>query len=42
MAVIGVGRFIQQRQDFEDAIARSYQVEMEARARLLGQRQTGV
>jgi signal transduction histidine kinase len=28
MAVIGVGRFIQQRQDFEDAIARSYQVEM--------------
>src|SRR5690349_16912246 len=31
MAVIGVGRFIQQRQDFEDAIARSYQVEMEAR-----------
>jgi len=25
-AVIGVGRFIQQRQDFEDAIARSYQV----------------
>src|SRR3954463_5928893 len=34
MAVIGVGRFIQQRQDFEDAIARSYQVEMEARVRL--------
>jgi signal transduction histidine kinase len=31
MAVIGVGRFIQQRQDFEDAIARSYQVEMNAR-----------
>jgi signal transduction histidine kinase len=31
MAVIGVGRFIQQRQDFEDAIARSYQVEMRAR-----------
>lgn len=31
MAVIGVGRFIQQRQDFEDQIARSYQVEMEAR-----------
>lgn len=31
MAVIGVGRFIQQRQDFEDAIARSYQVEMAAR-----------
>jgi signal transduction histidine kinase len=34
MAVIGVGRFIQQRQDFEDAIARSYQVEMNARVRL--------
>ena len=34
MAVIGVGRFIQQRQDFEDAIARSYQVEMIARERL--------
>jgi signal transduction histidine kinase len=31
MAVIGVARFIQQRQDFEDAIARSYQVEMIAR-----------
>jgi signal transduction histidine kinase len=31
MAVIGVGRFIQQRQDFEDAIARSYRVEMAAR-----------
>src|ERR1043165_5390197 len=31
MAVIGVGRFIQQRQDFEDEIARTYQVEMEAR-----------
>jgi signal transduction histidine kinase len=36
MAVIGVGRFIQQRQDFEDAIARSYQVEMAARVRLAG------
>ena len=34
MAVIGVGRFIQQRQDFEDAVARSYQVEMGARVRL--------
>jgi signal transduction histidine kinase len=34
MAVIGVGRFIQQRQDFEDAIARSYQVEMQAREQL--------
>lgn len=31
MAVIGVGRFLQQRQDFEDQIARSYQVEMDAR-----------
>jgi two-component system sensor histidine kinase BaeS len=36
MAVIGVGRFIQQRQDFEDAIARSYQVEMVARERIAG------
>ena len=35
MAVIGVGRFIQQRQDFEDAIARSYQVEMAARVNRL-------
>jgi signal transduction histidine kinase len=34
MAVIGVGRFIQQRQDFEDAIARSYQLEMAARVQL--------
>jgi len=34
MAVIGVARFIQQRQDFEDSIARSYQVEMAARVRL--------
>jgi signal transduction histidine kinase len=34
MAVIGVGRFIQQRQDFEDAIARSYQVEMVARVQV--------
>ena len=34
MAVIGVGRFIQQRQDFEDAIARSYQVEMNAQVRI--------
>jgi signal transduction histidine kinase len=36
MAVIGVGRFIQQRQDFEDAIARSYQVEMQAREQIAG------
>jgi two-component system sensor histidine kinase BaeS len=34
MAVIGVGRFIQQRQDFEDAIARSYRVEMVAREQI--------
>ncbi len=34
MAVIGVGRFIQQRQDFEDSIARSYQAEIGARVRL--------
>ena len=34
MAVIGVGRFIQQRQDFEDAIARSYQVRWAPRVRL--------
>jgi signal transduction histidine kinase len=34
MAVIGVGRFIRQRQDFEDSIARSYQVEMAARTRI--------
>jgi signal transduction histidine kinase len=34
MAVIGVARFIQQRQDYEDAIARSYQVEMVARERI--------
>jgi signal transduction histidine kinase len=35
MAVIGVGRFIQQRQDFEDSIARSYQREMVARERIV-------
>jgi Signal transduction histidine kinase len=34
MAVIGVGRFIQQRQDYEDSIARSYQVEIAARSHL--------
>jgi two-component system sensor histidine kinase BaeS len=34
MAVIGVGRFISQRQDFEDSIARSYQREMAARVNL--------
>jgi signal transduction histidine kinase len=34
LAVIGVGRFLQQRQDFEDATARSYQLEIAARNRL--------
>jgi signal transduction histidine kinase len=34
LAVIGVGRFLQQRQDYEDATARSYQVEIAARNRL--------
>jgi signal transduction histidine kinase len=39
LAVIGVARFIQQRQDFEHEIARSYQVEMAAQVRLAeGQR----
>ena len=33
LAVIGVGRFLQQRQDFEDAVARSYQAEIVARNR---------
>jgi len=35
MAVIGVARFIQQRQDYEDAISRSYVVEMKARERVV-------
>jgi signal transduction histidine kinase len=34
LAVIGVGRFLQQRQDYENATARSYQVEIAARNRL--------
>lgn len=34
LAVVGVARFLQQRQDFEDATARSYQVEIRARNRL--------
>jgi signal transduction histidine kinase len=34
LAVIGVARFLQQRQDFENATARSYQVEIAARERL--------
>jgi signal transduction histidine kinase len=32
--MIGVARFLQQRQDFEDATARSYRVEIQARDRL--------
>jgi signal transduction histidine kinase len=35
LAVIGVARFLQQRQDFEDATARSYQQEIRARNRLV-------
>jgi signal transduction histidine kinase len=35
LAVIGVARFLQQRQDFEDATARSYQREIEIRNRLV-------
>ena len=34
MAVIGVARFIQERQDFESSIERSYQAEISARVRL--------
>jgi len=34
LAVVGVARFLQQRQDFENATARSYQVEIRARNRL--------
>jgi signal transduction histidine kinase len=34
LAVIGVGRFLQQRQDYENATARSYQLEIAARNRL--------
>ena len=36
LAVVGVARFLQQRQDFEDATARSYQLEIAARNRLAG------
>ena len=39
LAVIGVARFLQQRQDFENATARSYQREIEARNRLASGRQ---
>jgi signal transduction histidine kinase len=39
LAVIGVARFLQQRQDYENATARSYQREIDARERLAaGQR----
>jgi signal transduction histidine kinase len=34
LSVIGVARFLQQRQNFEDATARSYEVEIHARNRL--------
>src|SRR5689334_25434357 len=34
LAVVGVARFLQQRQDYEDATARSYQIEITARNRL--------
>ena len=34
MAVIGVGRFISQRQDYENGVQRSYQAEMAARVRI--------
>jgi len=34
MAVIGVGRFISQRQDYENGVERSYQIEMAARVQL--------
>jgi two-component system, OmpR family, sensor histidine kinase BaeS len=34
MAVIGVGRFISQRQEYENGVQRSYQIEMEARVRV--------
>jgi signal transduction histidine kinase len=39
LAVVGVARFLQQRQDFEDATARSYQREIVARNRLTQGRQ---
>jgi signal transduction histidine kinase len=34
MAVIGVARFMQQRQDFEDSISRSYEIESAARVKI--------
>jgi signal transduction histidine kinase len=39
LAMIGVARFLQQRQDFEDATARSYRIEIQARDRLGAGRQ---
>ena len=42
LAVIGVARFLQQRQDFEDATARSYQREIEARNDLAAGRQPAI
>ena len=39
LAMIGVARFLQQRQDFEDATARSYRIEIQARDRLVRGRQ---
>jgi signal transduction histidine kinase len=41
LAVVGVALFVRQRQDFEDATARSYQVEIEARNRLAEGEATG-
>jgi signal transduction histidine kinase len=41
LAVIGVARFQQQRQDFEDATARSYQREIAARKRLSQEQKPG-
>ncbi len=38
LAVIGVARFLQQRQDYENATARSYQREIRARNRLVEER----
>ncbi len=42
LAMIGVARFLQQRQDFEDATARSYRIEIQARDRLVRGRQPAV
>jgi len=42
LAVVGVARFLQQRQDFENATARSYQREIEARNDLAAGRQPAI